>query len=70
MARDPGGGDVGDVRRLEHVEVVANIQYPVRGALEVALVSPSGELSERAIGLLPLYCFVAMRLASLASDVR
>ena len=31
------------VRRLEHVEVVANIEYPVRGALEVALVSPKGE---------------------------
>lgn len=31
------------LRQLEHVEVVANIQYPVRGALEVALVSPSGE---------------------------
>ena len=31
------------IRQLEHVEVVANIDYPVRGALEVALVSPSGE---------------------------
>ena len=30
------------VRQLEHVEVVANIEYPVRGALEVALVSPKG----------------------------
>ena len=31
-----------NVRELEHVEVVANIEYPVRGALEVALVSPKG----------------------------
>ena len=27
---------------LEHVEVIFNVKYPVRGALEVALVSPSG----------------------------
>ena len=54
MARDSGG--VGDVRRLEHVEVVANIQYPVRGALEVALVSPSGELSEQSDCYYVLLC--------------
>ena len=32
-----------NVKHLEHVEVVANIKYPVRGALEVALVSPAGK---------------------------
>lgn len=31
-----------DVKFLEHVEVVSNVVYPVRGALEMYLTSPAG----------------------------
>ncbi|KAJ1521904.1 hypothetical protein ONE63_002240 [Megalurothrips usitatus] len=35
-------GQPEEVNFLEHVEVVANVQYPVRGALEAYLTSPKG----------------------------
>ncbi|TRY67501.1 hypothetical protein TCAL_03758 [Tigriopus californicus] len=34
------------VRFLEHVEVSLSIQYPVRGVLQIALISPSGSISQ------------------------
>jgi subtilisin-like proprotein convertase family protein len=32
-----------EIRYLEHVEVLTNIAYTMRGALEMHLTSPSGE---------------------------
>jgi proprotein convertase subtilisin/kexin type 1 len=34
------------VKYLEHVEAMVTIEYPVRGALEVLLLSPSGTMSQ------------------------
>ena len=31
-----------EINFLEHVEVEVNIEYPVRGVLEVVIVSPAG----------------------------
>ena len=31
------------VNYLEHVEVIVNIEYPIRGQLEIDLISPSGK---------------------------
>ncbi|KAI4458893.1 proprotein convertase subtilisin/kexin-related [Holotrichia oblita] len=31
-----------EVNFLEHVEVISNIEYPIRGALEISLTSPAG----------------------------
>jgi proprotein convertase subtilisin/kexin type 1 len=36
-------GKAEEIRFLEHVEVLTNIAYTVRGALEMHLTSPSGE---------------------------
>ena len=33
-----------EVNFLEHVEVIVNIDYPVRGRLDIDLVSPSGKI--------------------------
>jgi subtilisin-like proprotein convertase family protein len=35
-------GKAEEIRFLEHVEVLTNIAYTVRGALEMNLTSPSG----------------------------
>lgn len=35
-------GTANEVNYLEHVEVIVNIDYPVRGRLEIDLISPSG----------------------------
>ncbi|KAI9560352.1 hypothetical protein GHT06_014369 [Daphnia sinensis] len=35
-------GTLNEVNFLEHVEVIVNIEYPVRGQLEIDLISPSG----------------------------
>lgn len=35
-------GSVNEVNYLEHVEVIVNIDFPVRGRLEIDLISPSG----------------------------
>jgi proprotein convertase subtilisin/kexin type 1 len=34
-----------EIRFLEHVEILTNIAYAVRGALEMHLTSPAGWLS-------------------------
>lgn len=34
----------GKLKHLEHVEIVSNIKYPFRGALEIALISPAGKV--------------------------
>eukprot|EP00095_Tigriopus_kingsejongensis_P012220 maker-scaffold528_size145933-snap-gene-0.25 protein:Tk12220 transcript:maker-scaffold528_size145933-snap-gene-0.25-mRNA-1 annotation:"prohormone convertase 1" len=34
------------VKFLEHVEIAMSIQYPVRGHLQIALMSPSGSISQ------------------------
>ena len=34
------------IKHLEHVEVLVNIEYPVRGVLEVVLVSPGPQGSK------------------------
>lgn len=39
---DGCAGTLNEVNYLEHVEVIVNIEYPVRGQLEIDLISPSG----------------------------
>ena len=39
---DGCSGTSDEVNYLEHVEVIANIEYPIRGQLEIDLISPSG----------------------------
>lgn len=40
-------GTPNEVNYLEHVEVIVNIEYPVRGRLEIDLISPSGNRLQR-----------------------
>lgn len=37
-----------DVNYLEHVELQINVEYPVRGDLEIYLTSPAGKASRDA----------------------
>ncbi len=39
---DGCSGTADEVNYLEHVEVIVSIEYPVRGQLEIDLISPSG----------------------------
>ena len=39
---DSCSGTLTEVNYLEHVEVIVSIDYPVRGYLEIDLISPSG----------------------------
>ncbi|XP_046655685.1 neuroendocrine convertase 1-like [Daphnia pulicaria] len=39
---DGCSGTLDEVNYLEHVEVIVSIEYPVRGQLEIDLISPSG----------------------------
>lgn len=40
---DGCSGTLDEVNYLEHVEVIVSIEYPVRGQLEIDLISPSGQ---------------------------
>nr|CAH0100756.1 unnamed protein product [Daphnia galeata] len=43
---DGCSGTSDEVNYLEHVEVIANIEYPIRGQLEIDLISPSGTTTQ------------------------